>query len=133
VDHDKFRANLSAYRDGELNESLRDRIARHLQVCDACCEDLRELDRIDSLVRELPQIGASENFASEIIWKAQSGIVPRHRESSFPHRILDGFLSLADSVFELFPGNEFQGGSLDEFGDSPPLSLSHAYFQLIGR
>jgi len=133
VDHDKIRANLSAYKDDELNAGLRDQITRHLQVCDACCEELRELDRIDSLVRELPQIGASENFTSEIITKAQTAKAPRHWKLSVPRRILDRFLRLADSVVELFPGYGFQGGSLDEFGDSPPLSLSHAYFQLIGR
>ena len=48
MDHDKIRPNLPAYKDGELDEALRDQVARHLEVCDACREELRELDQIDS-------------------------------------------------------------------------------------
>ena len=133
MDHDKIRTGLSAYKDGELSESDKDRIARHLQVCEACREQLRELDQIDSLVRQLPGIGASENFTCEIIAKAEAAKAAGNRKASLPHRVLDRFLGLADSVFELLPGYEFQGGMLDELGDFPPLSLGHAYFQLIGR
>jgi anti-sigma factor RsiW len=133
VDHDKIRANLSAYKDNELSGSFRDQIALHLQGCETCCEELRKLDRIDALVRELPQISAAENFASGVISKAQAASAPGHHIWSLPHRILDRFLFLGDSVFGLFRGFEAQEGALDEFGDSPPLSLSHAYFQLIDR
>ena len=133
MDHDEIRTGLSAYKDGELRESLRDRISRHLQVCDACREELRELDQIDSLVRGLPGISASETFTSDIIARAQAAKAPRYRKLTLPRRILGGFLLLADLVFEMLPGYEFQEtGSLDELGDFPPLSLSHAYFQLIG-
>ena len=133
MDHDKIRARLSAYKDGELNEGLRDQISRHLQMCDACGGEMRELDRIDSLVRGLPEIGVQETFSSAIIAKALAAKAPRRWKSSLPRRILDRFLPLADSVFELLAGYEPREGSLDEFGDSPPLSLSHAYFQLIGH
>jgi hypothetical protein len=94
---------------------------------------MRELDRIDSLVRGLPEIGVPETFRAEIIAKALAAKAPRRWKASFSRRILDRFLPLADSVFELLAGYEPQEGSLDEFGDSPPLSLSHAYFQLIGH
>ena len=133
MDHGKIRANLSAYKDGELHGNVRDEIARHLQVCHACREEFRELDQIDSLVRELPEICVPENFTSEIVSKAHRAMVPRHRSLSLPRRILDRLLFLGDSVFGLFRGYEVQESSLDEFGDCPPLSLSHAYFQLIGR
>jgi anti-sigma factor RsiW len=134
VDHDEIRTNLSAYKDGELKESLRDQISRHLKVCDACREELRELDQIDSLVRGLPEITASETFTSQIIARTQAAKAPGYRQLSLPRRILDRCLLLADLVFELFPGYGFERtGSLDEFGDFPPLSLSHAYFQLIGE
>jgi hypothetical protein len=95
---------------------------------------LKELDQIDLLVRGLPEISASETFASEIIARTHAARPPRHWESSLSRRVLDQILLLANSVFELLPGYKFQRtDSLDEFGDFPPLSLSHAYFSLIGR
>jgi anti-sigma factor RsiW len=133
VDHDNIGARLSAYKDGEIHGSLRDRIERHLEACDACREELERLDRIDSLVRELPAIVASEDFTSEINSKAQPSATFRYRLLSLPHRILDRFLFLGDSAFVLFRGHQSWGDSLDEFGDFPPLSLGHAYFQLIGQ
>ena len=72
MDHIKIRPNLSAYKDGELDEALRDQVSRHLQVCDACREELRALDQIDSLVRGLPGLAVPETFASEIISRTQS-------------------------------------------------------------
>jgi anti-sigma factor RsiW len=133
VDHDEIRAALSAYKDGEVSGKLKNLIFRHLQVCDDCGEQLRELDRIDSLVRRLPGICASEDFVSQVIARTRAVDVPDSRRLSLPRSVISRFLSAADRVFELFPGYRLQStGSLDEFGDSPPLSLSHAYFQLIG-
>ncbi len=133
MDHDKIRTNLSAYKDDEVKESLRGQISGHLQVCDACREELRELDQIDSLVKGLPVISASENFTFQIIAKTQVANAYGYWELGLPRKILDRFLHIVDSVFELLREHELHGGSLDEFGDSPPLSLSHAYFQLIGH
>jgi hypothetical protein len=134
VDHDKIRARLSAYKDGELNGGARDRILRHLRSCDSCSEELRELDRIDSLVGGLPEISARETFISEIIAETLSAKAARHRKSAFPWMILDRFWGLVDSLFELLSGHESdRTDSLDEFGDFPPFSLGCAYVRLIGR
>ena len=35
MDHTKIRPNLSAYKDGELDEASRDQVSRHLEVCAA--------------------------------------------------------------------------------------------------
>jgi anti-sigma factor RsiW len=134
VDHDKVRSSLSAYKDGELEEGLRERIFRHLRSCDACRGELRNLEQIDTLVRGLPEISASETFVSETMAKTSAAEPLRHLKPSLPQRIAQRFLLLANSIFELLPGYEFQRtGSLDEFGDFPPLSLGHAYCRLIGR
>lgn len=134
MDHHKIRPILSAYKDGELDDNLREQISRHLQVCDPCRQELREMDRIDSLVRELPEIVVSETFTAEILARTQSVKPGHYLRVSLHQRILERFLLLADSVFELLPGYEFQRtGPLDEFGDFPPLSFSHAYFQLIDK
>ncbi len=130
--HDKIQRNLSAYKDGELDEDLRDQVSRHIEACDACREELMKLDRIDSLVRGLPELVIPGSFASEIIARTQSVKTGPCLKMGLPQRIFGRLLLLADSVFELLPGYESQKtGSLDEFGDFPPLLLSHAYFQLI--
>ncbi len=134
MDHRKIRPNLSAYKDGELDEALRDRVARHLEVCGACREELRELDQIDLLVRGLPELAVSETFTSEIIARTKPAKTGNYLKIGLLRRISGRFLDLADSVFQLLPGYVLQRtGSLDEFGDFPPLSLSYAYFQLIGK
>jgi predicted anti-sigma-YlaC factor YlaD len=133
VEHDKIRARLPAYKDNELEWNIREQISAHLQGCNACREELSAFDEIDSLFLDLPQISVSDTFVAEILTQ----ILPTKSRSIlrmwFHTRILEKFFRFADSVFELLPWHEFQkSGSLDEFGDFPPLSLSHAYFQLIG-
>jgi hypothetical protein len=133
---DKFRSKLSAYKDDELAADLINEISLHVRSCTVCREELNELDRIDSLVRGMPHLDASELFASRV----SAGIAATATKStpygitSLPRRIFTGFLQLADIVFELFPGHEYhRTATLDEFGDFPPLSLSNAYFQVIGH
>jgi anti-sigma factor RsiW len=134
VDHNKVRMHLSAFKDGELNENLKDLILRHLQSCDSCREELGEFERIDSTLRGLPQISVSNTFTSEILARTQAAKPNRHRKSIALRRIADRFFLLAASVSEVFLGYSPQTtGSLDEFGDFPPYSLGHAYFSLIGR
>ena len=134
MDHDKIRMHLSAFKDGELNENLRDHILRHLKSCDACREELNEFEKIDSMVRELPEISIPNTFASGILFRAQAVKSGRDWESSVVRRIADRFSLLLDSVLGVFPGYKSEiTGSLDEFGDFPPYSLGHAYFSLISQ
>jgi predicted anti-sigma-YlaC factor YlaD len=134
VNHDKFQAKLSAYKDGELNENLWDQISRHLQSCDACREELKEFDKIDSLVEGMPEISVPETFTAEIIAKSQTVKSHRRWEMVLPQTMIDRLMLVIDSIFDLLPGDKSRGtGSLDEFGDFPPLSIGHAYFSLIGQ
>jgi anti-sigma factor RsiW len=135
VDHDEFRTKLSAYNDGELPADLMKKIGLHLESCAACRREIEELNRIDFLIRELPQLDVSEQFASQV-----SAVIMPVAETgptslaSFARRIFTGFLELAEVIFEMLPGHEYRKTAvLDEFSDFPPLSLSHAYFQVIGR
>ncbi|MDR3557051.1 MAG: zf-HC2 domain-containing protein [Syntrophobacteraceae bacterium] len=134
MDHNKVRMHLSALKDGELNENLRDPIVRHLQSCDSCREELNEFERIDSTLRGLPEISVSKTFVSEILARTQAAKPTRHWKSIVVRRIADRFFLLAASVSEVFLGYGPQTtGSLDEFGDFPPYSLGHVYFSLISR
>lgn len=134
MENDRYRSKLSAYKDGELDGSLSEEISFHLRNCVACKKELAEFERIDALVRGMPRFEVSEAFAAQII----ANVAVKERDlldlAHFSKRIFAKFLQLADSVFELIQGHEYRRtATLEEFGDFPPLSLSHAYFQLIGK
>lgn len=135
MDHDEFRTKLSAYNDGELPADSIKKISLHLESCAACRKEMEELNRIDCMVRGLPQFDVSEQFASQVL----AGIMPAADShpivlANFARRIFTGFLELAEVIFEMVPGHEYRKtAALDEFSDFPPLSLSNAYFQVIGR
>ncbi len=134
MENDRYRSKLSAYKDGELNGRQSEEVSLHLRNCVACKKELAEFEWVDALVRGLPRLEVSEAFASQIIAK----VAVKQRDlldfAPFSKHIFAKFLQLADSVFGLIPGHEYRRtATLEEFGDFPPLSLSHAYFQLIGE
>ena len=47
---DEVRESLSAYLDGELEDSLTEHIGAHLETCGDCVEDLEELSRLSRLL-----------------------------------------------------------------------------------
>jgi len=124
VEKDRFGSKLTAYRDGELDGGLREEVSAHLRNCTTCREELAEFEAVDSLVRMMPKIDATESFALEII----AGLSRQKR-----NRPLERFLRLAGSFFELAAGHKDEGDALDEFSDFPPLSMSYAYFRVIGQ
>ena len=46
LEHGFSRRRLSAYVDGELNESERGRVARHLEECPECADTSASLERL---------------------------------------------------------------------------------------
>jgi anti-sigma factor RsiW len=134
VENDKFRSKLSAYKDGELDGDLSEQISLHLGNCAACRKELAQLERVDSLVADMPKLEVQESFSLQVIAKISTKEQDRLDSASFSKRVFAGFLQLADSLFELLLGHEYERtATLDEFGDFPPLSMSHAYFQVIGQ
>lgn len=47
---------LSAYLDNEIDATARDRIAEHLTGCEACRDELADIDLARQVVRRLPQV-----------------------------------------------------------------------------
>lgn len=132
MEHDPFQTKLSAYHDGELAADLMNQISLHLRSCPACRKELEELNRVDCLFRSLPDLDVTEKFAFRVSAGITAGAAPMP-VNVFRH-IFAGFLQLAEVIFEMLPGRESRGvEGLDEFGDFPPLFLSSAYFQVIGR
>ncbi len=134
MENDRFRSELSAYKDGELDGDLSEEISLHLRNCAACRKELAELERVDSLVKDMPRLDLDEAFFLQIIAAISTKEQDRLDSAPFSKRVFARFLQLADSIFELVSRHEYERtATLDEFGDFPPLSMSHAYFQVIGE
>ncbi len=134
MENDGFRSRLSAYKDGELNGELSEKMSLHLRNCAACRKELAELERVDSLVKEMPKLEIDESFFLQIIAGISTKQQNRFESAPFSERVFAKFIQLVDSIFELVSGHEYERtATLDEFSDFPPLSMRHAYFQVIGQ
>ena len=134
MENDGFRSQLSAYKDGELEGDLSEKMSLHLRNCAACRKELGELEQVDSLVKDMPKLELNESFFLQIIAGISTKEKDRLESAPFSKRVFAKFLQTADSIFELISGHEYERtATLDEFSDFPPLSMSHAYFQLIGE
>lgn len=129
---DRFRSRLSAYKDGELDGRLSEEISSHLRECPACREELAELERVDSLVKNMEVLEAGDCFSLQIIAGVLSGERERSGGASFYRRTAGKVLQFAFSILDLLSGEDQRTAALDEFGDFPPLSMGHAYFGAAG-
>jgi len=134
VENDRFTSRLSAFKDGELDENLREEVSLHLRGCEACRKELAELEQVDSLVRETPKLEPGRFFSLNIVAGISAEVRQHPDSASFPERFMAKVLELTDPIFELISGRRHkETAALDEFGDFPPLSMSYAYFHLIGQ
>ncbi len=65
--HAKLLARLSDYLDGELPLSERARVDRHLDGCERCRRELRELRETVALLRRLPEPDPPADFADAVM------------------------------------------------------------------
>lgn len=59
-----IRPHLVAYRDGELSEQDRARVAAHLSACPVCTREEAQLARVHQLLTNLERITPSPDFAA---------------------------------------------------------------------
>jgi hypothetical protein len=59
-----IRIHLVAYRDGELPEQERTRVAAHLSGCSACTREEAQLTRVNQMLAGLERITPSPDFAA---------------------------------------------------------------------
>jgi anti-sigma factor RsiW len=84
-----IQKRLSAYQDGELKHKERELITRHLEVCPACQEEFRKLERVWQALEGLSEIQPTPDFYGQLIKKINK---------PHEHRPLSGF----QEVFQLF-------------------------------
>ncbi len=129
---DRFFNKLSAYKDGELNREVKDDISLHLRSCNECRNRLAEFEKLDSLVKAAPKIKAADSFSFQVM-AAINSLEEEAGRKSVLKIVLARVLEIMDDIFELISGHEHQRNTLEEFSDFPPLSVSHAYFNLMGQ
>jgi hypothetical protein len=60
--HGRWRNNLSAYVDGEIETTRAARLEAHLTTCESCREELADLRATKSLLQRIPQAQAPRSF-----------------------------------------------------------------------
>jgi hypothetical protein len=61
--HRKWRNDLSAYADGDLETARLRELEAHLATCESCQQELAELQATKGLLQQLPQVRAPRSFA----------------------------------------------------------------------
>lgn len=65
-EHDEIEALFSDYYEGELGETDRARVAKHLESCEPCKAAYEELERALEAVSGLGKIGAPADFEKQV-------------------------------------------------------------------
>jgi anti-sigma factor RsiW len=84
----KIQKKLSAYQDGELNSFEKEELARHLQGCRSCREEIEKLEQVWQSLGRLEEIRPDPWF--------YQGVVRRIRENPKP-----GLMRVLHHVFQV--------------------------------
>lgn len=67
MNHNEYKELLSAFLDGELNETERADVLAHLETCEACQTYLAELNEMHAAFGDLEDIDVPEGFAAGVL------------------------------------------------------------------
>jgi hypothetical protein len=81
LSHKAITGSLDAYADGTLPDSQRADVAAHLQTCTVCGESLRQIHRLDQVLKDLPPMAAVP-FAR--FWSKLEPRLPSHAQKRAP-------------------------------------------------
>jgi anti-sigma factor RsiW len=125
---------ISPYLDHELDAASARQVEAHLHECANCREVLNEFQEIDGMVHGLPRFDPGPDFARQMSTKLSKSAATAEIERPGRPPVLERlFRLLEDFVQLLSPTRAHTTGTLDEFGDFPPLSMGHIYFKLMDQ
>ncbi|MCP4217700.1 MAG: hypothetical protein GY765_23860 [bacterium] len=64
---EKINARLSRYQDGELPETLRAEVHRHLETCETCANQFRQLQDVTTGITQMSQVATANNFTAQVM------------------------------------------------------------------
>ena len=121
--HEVRDEDLNGFVDGELEESVRQRVERHLESCSSCNETVAELRAMSRAMSELPSVRAPSSFAlreADVTPAPVSGD-PGLFGSVTP--LLSGVTAIAIVAFVVLVGVDITNDGSD-FGDSASRTTS---------
>jgi hypothetical protein len=126
------RARISAHMDHELDDASARQLESHLHQCAECREALNNFQELDDMVRGLRRLELGPDFAKQMVMRV-SGLAVAEKAGRTNRLSLLERLSriVVDFVDLVSSARSPSTGTLDEFGDFPPLSMGHIYFNLI--
>jgi len=126
------RAKLSAYLDHELDAVSSRRLEIHLNQCAECREALSDFQELDVMVRVLPRIEPGPELARQIVMMASEKTAMEEGEPQLKISLFKRVSRFVEDFVDMMNrGQAPSTGTLDEFGDFPPLSMGSIYFKLM--
>jgi len=131
----QVKKRLSAFMDNELDGTTSDTVEEHLATCYECLKYLQELTEVDDLVSSLPMMDPDPRFSDSLVSAAMHAPLDSDPEtmplSSF---LRDSARWVSKTIHGLIePCPAPNTGTLEEFGDFPPLSMSSIYLKLLDQ
>ncbi len=94
---ENYRDLISAYIDGELNETEEKELLDHLNDCPSCRKEYEELKAIVEMVGDVGEEELPENFHNEVMAKLRATAVPKKKKTPWAR-----YTSIAASICALF-------------------------------
>jgi hypothetical protein len=129
----QIKKKLSAFMDNEMDGTSSRFITEHLRDCPQCRDYLRDFREIDNLVCGLPRNDPTPDFSWRVAKAAiETSKIVDEKPVPFSSRLGFALERLSAEIFSLIPLGAGQStGTLEEFNDYPPLSMSFIYFNLL--
>jgi hypothetical protein len=126
------RRRISAYLDHELDAASSRQLETHLHHCAQCREALNGFQELDGMVRLLPRIEPGPDFAKRMVTMVSENAAHGEGERQGKLSLFKGLSRLVEDFVDLVSRAQTPStGTLDEFGDFPPLSMGYIYFRLM--
>jgi hypothetical protein len=129
----EVKERLSAYLDHELDDAAANRLTHHMTHCAGCREQFDDLQRVDALIKGLPELDLGAGFAARVL--ARAAVVDALADEGPPNRtVFSSFMQVFETFYDLLEKRKAPSTrTLEEFGDFPPYSMGCAYFKIIGE
>jgi anti-sigma factor RsiW len=126
------RAKIPTYMDHELDAASSRQLELHLNQCAECREALHDFQELDDMVRVLPRIEPGPDFARQLVMMVSQKAATDEGEHQVKLSLFKRLSRFVEDFVDMVSLAQAPStGTLDEFGDFPPLSMGSLYFKLI--
>ena len=127
MNHDEYREKLSAFLDGELTDTERDDVLKHLETCEACQTYLAELTALRDALGDMEDVDVPEGFADGVMARLHEESAPQKAKKRSPWRGVATLAACAAVVVLAISNMPRMGGSAPEAGASSTSIQSSSF------